>query len=495
MSGVRKISCSKALLADSSLVFIDVRQEPELYSSMGHIASSHHVELPHILNDKWQPDWDRTTPLVVVCRSGGRATTAAQHLLNSGWKNVSVLEGGMLAWNKTPGCPTVRVQQNFAAERLRDAVVSAFSDACAQHASDPSKCPEEVRKVFDRVAGSFEKPDKSKFGAVVRELAVLARQRGQPPEVVTATTAEMLSLLVEPTQQIGWMRNPGVKCFFHDSTGTCVYVVSDVHTKDSCIIDPVLDYAPNSGRCWTAHADSVLQHIRAEKLRVRYILETHVHADHLTAAQYLKAQLSGSPMVCIGRGITKVQETWKEKLALEAGLRTDGSQFDRLLNDGDELPLSGSLSVQTIFTPGHTPDSNSYLIGDAVFVGDTVFMPDQGAARCDFPNGSATELYDSVHSRLYNLPNATRCFVCHDYKPGGRPARWETTIGEQKRAQKVMPVSRERSEFIHFRQERDKGMDAPKLLYPSVQFNLRGGSWGPPDAQGRLFMKVPVSRL
>ncbi len=223
---------------------------------------------------------------------------------------------------------------------------------------------------------------------------------------------------------------PTVTPFFHAPTGTWTYVVSDPASREAAVIDPVLDYDGRSGRTGTSSADQVLAHLESAGLRLRWILETHAHADHLSCAPYLQSRAGGQ--IAIGTGIRQVQATFKRVFGLGDEFAADGRQFDRLLADGERIAL-GAIEGEVIATPGHTSDSVSYLFGDALFVGDTVFMPDAGSARCDFPGGDASELYRSVQ-RLYALPETTRVFVCHDYPPGGRPAQCETTIGQQRRS-------------------------------------------------------------
>jgi len=283
--------------------------------------------------------------------------------------------------------------------------------------------------------------------------------------------------------------NADIRSFLHQPTSTWSYVVSDRERRAAAIIDPALDFDIHSGRCWTAAADAIVAHVRRERLAVEWILETHAHADHLTAAPYLKSVLGGR--VAIGEGIRKVQHVFREVFNLEPGFPVDGRQFDRLLRDGEELAI-GSLTARVIATPGHTSDSLSYLIGDAVFVGDSIFMPDEGTARCDFPGGDAAVLYASIR-RLYELPPATRVFVCHDYGPGGRELRCETTIGAERAGNIHLRDGVTEAEFIALRTTRDAGLEVPKLLYPSVQVNIRAGELPPPEDRGRRYLKLPLS--
>lgn len=282
---------------------------------------------------------------------------------------------------------------------------------------------------------------------------------------------------------------PDVVPFHHAGTGTWSYVVVDPATRAAAIVDPVLDYDWKSGRTSTSSADALAAHVAERGLQVAWILETHAHADHLSAAQHLKARLGGQ--VAIGEGIRHVQSTFKRIYGLGDEFEPDGRQFDRLLADDEELPL-GSLRIRVLATPGHTNDSVSYLVGDAVFVGDTVFMPDGGSARCDFPGGDAAELYRSVQ-RLYSLPTATRVFVCHDYAPGGRPPQCETTVAEQRRSNIHVRDGVDEAAFVAMRTGRDATLDVPALIVPSVQVNIRAGHLPPPEADGRSYLRVPLN--
>jgi glyoxylase-like metal-dependent hydrolase (beta-lactamase superfamily II) len=281
---------------------------------------------------------------------------------------------------------------------------------------------------------------------------------------------------------------PDVTPFHHAPTGTWTYVVTDGGTRAAAIIDPVLDYDWRSGRTSAGAADKVAEHCRARALEVRWILETHAHADHLSAAQHVKSTVGGE--VAIGKGIRGVQQTFKKLFGLGQEFQPDGHQFDRLLNEGDELPL-GECSVRVLATPGHTDDSVSFLIGDAVFIGDTLFMPDSGSARCDFPGGDAAQLYRSVQ-KLYALPAATRVFVCHDYSPGGREARCETTIAEQRASNTHVRDGIDEQAYVKMRTERDATLDVPNLLIPAVQVNIRAGHLPPADADGVRYLRIPL---
>ena len=281
---------------------------------------------------------------------------------------------------------------------------------------------------------------------------------------------------------------PTVTPFHHTATGTWSYVVADPATRAAAIIDPVLDYDWKSARTGTQAVDPLIAHCREQGLTVRWILETHAHADHLSSAQYVKQQLGGE--VAIGAGITSVQRTFKKLFGLGPEFVPDGSQFDRLLEDDASLPL-GRSSIHVIPTPGHTNDSLSYLIGDAVFIGDTLFMPDSGSARCDFPGGDAAQLYRSVQ-RLFTLPAGTRVFVCHDYSPGGRAAVCETSIDEQRRANTHIRVGVDESSFVRMRTGRDATLDVPNLIIPSVQVNIQAGHLPPPAADGVRCLRIPL---
>jgi glyoxylase-like metal-dependent hydrolase (beta-lactamase superfamily II) len=284
---------------------------------------------------------------------------------------------------------------------------------------------------------------------------------------------------------------PDINPFRHEPTGTWSYLVTDPRSRMSAIIDPVLDFDAKSGKGSTTTADAIAAFVRAQSLTNLWILETHAHADHLSAAPYLQAAVGGQ--IAIGQGIRDVQKAFREILNLEPEFPVDGRQFDKLLADGDEFHI-GSLPIRVIATPGHTSDSLSYLVGDAVFVGDSIFMPDGGTARCDFPGGDAKLLYASIR-RLYDLPASTRVFVCHDYKPGGREAQCETTIAAEREANIHLRDGVSEDEFTEMRRRRDAGLEMPALLYPAVQFNIRGGRPPPAESNGRSYLKLPLSGL
>jgi glyoxylase-like metal-dependent hydrolase (beta-lactamase superfamily II) len=282
---------------------------------------------------------------------------------------------------------------------------------------------------------------------------------------------------------------PEVQPFRHESTGTWSYVVADPVARKCAIVDPVLDFDPKSGRASATSADAIANFVRESGLGCEWILETHAHADHLSAAPWLQAAVGGK--IAIGQGIREVQKTFRAILNLEPAFPVDGRQFDRLLANGEEFAI-GSLNARVIATPGHTSDSLSYLVGDAVFVGDSIFMPDSGTARCDFPGGDAAVLYASIR-RLYELAGETRVFVCHDYKPGGREARCETTIAAEREANIHLKGGTSEAEFTAMRRKRDATLDMPALIYPAVQFNIRGGRPPPAEANGRSYLKLPLT--
>jgi glyoxylase-like metal-dependent hydrolase (beta-lactamase superfamily II) len=283
------------------------------------------------------------------------------------------------------------------------------------------------------------------------------------------------------------MERPQVQPFLHAQSSTWSYVVHD--GRAAAVVDPALDFDVHAGHTATAPAEALVAFVREAGLAVEWILETHAHADHLSAAPFVQAQLGGR--IAIGAGIRAVQATFKELLNLEAGLATDGRQFDHLFGD-DETFTIGSLAGRTLPTPGHTRDSLTYLIGDAAFVGDSLFMPDAGTARCDFPGGDAQVLYASIR-RLYALPGETRVFVCHDYAPGGREHRCETTIAAQRAGNVHLREDTTEDAFVQLRRRRDAGLAVPELLYPAVQVNIRAGHLPPAEANGRRYLKLPVT--
>lgn len=279
--------------------------------------------------------------------------------------------------------------------------------------------------------------------------------------------------------------------FFDAPTGSWSYLVSDPASRQAVIVDPVLDYDAAAARTGRTGADRLLLAVRERNLDVAWILETHAHADHLTAAAYLKEQL-GAP-VAAGIGIRNVQQTFSRIFNLGPGFAVDGSQFDRLLQDGDSLPL-GELTVRVLSTPGHTNDSVSYHIGDAVFVGDTLFLPDVGSARCDFPGGDAATLYQSVQ-RLYGLGEATRLFVCHDYPPANRQAECGTTVAAQRAGNIHLHDGVDIDAYVTMRTARDATLAVPRLILPSIQVNIRAGQLPPPEDNGVSYLKLPLDVL
>lgn len=283
---------------------------------------------------------------------------------------------------------------------------------------------------------------------------------------------------------------PKVKEFFDKNTWTLTYVVYDEKTNDAVVIDPVWDYDPASSKMSTDSIDSVHAYILANDLKIHYILETHAHADHVSGAQLLKKKIPAA-LVGIGAKITDVQVVFKEIFNLNPNFAADGSQFDLLLNE-ENLLQAGTLSIKTIFTPGHTPACGSYLIGDALFTGDALFMPDYGTGRCDFPAGSAHDLYNSVHKKLYQLPDETRVFVGHDYLPNGRGLKFESSIGEEKQRNIQLRAETTLEDFVSFRMDRDKSLAAPRLLLPSVQININAGQLPFPEDNGVRYLKIPV---
>lgn len=285
---------------------------------------------------------------------------------------------------------------------------------------------------------------------------------------------------------------PDVVPFFHAGSSTWSYVVSDPGTRRAALVDPVLDFEMASGRTSSASAERLLAHVRAHALDVQWILETHAHADHLSSGHWLKSHLPRATLA-IGEGIRTVQKTFRPIFNLGEHFPVDGSQFDHLFADGDAFRI-GDLDARVIAVPGHTSDSNAYLIGDALFSGDSLFMPDGGTARCDFPGGSAATLYRSIQ-RLFRLPDETRVFVCHDYGPGGREVACETSIGEQKRANIHVRDGIGEAEYVRLREARDATLAMPALIIPSVQTNLRAGALPPAEDNGTRYLKIPLDTL
>ncbi len=285
---------------------------------------------------------------------------------------------------------------------------------------------------------------------------------------------------------------PEVTGFFDAATNTISYVVRDPNGAACAIIDSVLDFDYASGRTDTRSADAIIAHVRSHDLDVKWLLETHVHADHLSAAPYLQEALGGQ--IGIGEEIKTVQNTFGKVFNEGTEFQRDGSQFDRLFVEGDSLHI-GQLRGDVLHTPGHTPACLTYVIGDAAFVGDTLFMPDFGTARCDFPGGSSETLYDSVQ-KILALPDETRIFVGHDYKaPGRDDFAWETTVGAQKALNVHVGAGKSKADFVAMRDARDATLGMPKLIIPSLQVNMRAGQMPPADDDGDVYLKVPVNKL
>ncbi|MGJ7582720.1 MBL fold metallo-hydrolase [Variovorax sp. RHLX14] len=282
-----------------------------------------------------------------------------------------------------------------------------------------------------------------------------------------------------------------IQSFFDAKTWTVSYVVTDLGTLQAAIIDPVLDYDFKSGHTDTNAADAVLSYVKAEGLTVQWILETHAHADHLSGARYLQEQVGGQ--IAIGEHIRDVQATFKKIYNLERTFLPDGSQFDHLFKDGEVFKI-GNVEATALLVPGHTPADMAYLIDGAVFVGDTLFMPDVGTARADFPGGDAHVLYRSIH-RLLALPPKTRVFVCHDYPPKGREAKWETTVAEQRASNIHVRDDIGEAEFVAMRKARDATLEVPTLILPSIQVNVRAGQLPPADENGVAYLRIPLNAL
>nr|MBV6630182.1 MBL fold metallo-hydrolase [Oceanococcus sp. HetDA_MAG_MS8] len=294
-----------------------------------------------------------------------------------------------------------------------------------------------------------------------------------------------------PLADTATVNAPIVDGFYDPNTFTISYVVTDPQTGLAAVIDPVLDYDPSSGAISNRSAQRLIEHIRETGAQLQWILETHAHADHLSGAQVIKDALGGR--LVIGEHIQQVQSTFSELFDLGDDFPTDGSQFDKLVADRDELPL-GELSIKVIHTPGHTPACVSYLIDDALFVGDTLFLPDYGTARADFPGGDARALYRSIR-RLLSLPADTRMYMCHDYPPKGRLPAWETSVGEQRENNIHVHDGIDENTFVEQRCRRDSTLPAPNLILPSLQVNIRAGSLPEPHANGVRYLQIPLNQL
>lgn len=284
---------------------------------------------------------------------------------------------------------------------------------------------------------------------------------------------------------------PDVKAFFHDQSHTVSYVVTEPDGNHCAIIDPVLDFDPRSGRTATTAADEIVSYLTQRSLIVDWILETHVHADHLSAAPYIQSTVGGQ--LGIGEYITEVQDLFKNLFNAEPGFTADGRQFDQLLSGGDRISV-GSMEIEVLHTPGHTPACVTYIVGDAAFVGDTLFMPDYGTARTDFPGGDAKELYRSI-KKVLSLPPSTRLFMCHDYAPNGREYAWETTVAAQRAENIHVRDGVSEDDFVEMRTQRDLDSDLPALLIPSIQVNMRAGHMPPPESNGIAYLKIPLNTL
>jgi glyoxylase-like metal-dependent hydrolase (beta-lactamase superfamily II) len=282
-----------------------------------------------------------------------------------------------------------------------------------------------------------------------------------------------------------------IKEFFDKLTSTLTYIVSDENTSDAIVIDPVLDFDPAAGKIWGESLASIFAYLKNENLKLRGILETHAHADHITGAQYLKKN-STAP-VAIGEHITEVQKMFVSFFNLK-NVASDGSQFDILLK-ANEIYKFGSISVKVFSTPGHTPACSSYLIDDSLFVGDAIFIPDSGTGRCDFPGGSAKDLYNSISNIIYKLPDETRIYVGHDYQPGGRALQFQTTLAEEKRQNIHLKTETSLEKFLEFRIARDKTLSAPRLLLPSIQVNINAGHLPPAEENDVIFLKMPIKTV
>ena len=285
---------------------------------------------------------------------------------------------------------------------------------------------------------------------------------------------------------------PNITAFFDEATNTISYIVCDPNGSACAVIDSVLDFDFASGRTDTRSADKLINFIKENKLDVQWLLESHVHADHLSAAPYIQKEVGGK--IGIGSHITDVQETFGKIFNEGTEFQRDGSQFDKLFVEGDTFHI-GQLRGDVLHTPGHTPACMTYVIGDAAFVGDTLFMPDFGTARCDFPGGSSENLFSSIQ-KILSLPDATRIFVGHDYKaPGREHYAWETTVGEQKKKNIHIKSGKSKEDFVKLRDKRDAKLAMPKLIVPSLQINMRAGNMPEPDEQGDVFLKVPINKM
>jgi len=268
--------------------------------------------------------------------------------------------------------------------------------------------------------------------------------------------------------------------------------VTDPNTKKCAVIDSVLVFQYNSATTNLEYVNTILSYIKEQGLTIEWILETHAHADHISGGYHIKSQIGGK--VAIGEHITTVQKTFSSIFNLETTFKSDGSQFDHLFKDGDTFQI-GSITCQVLHTPGHTPSCVCYLIGDCLFTGDSLFMPDFGTARCDFPGGSARQLYNSITTKIYSLPDETRIFVGHDYPPQGRSIAYETTVGQQKKENVHINLNMNETDFVKIRETRDQGLSAPNLIYPSIQLNINAGKLPEPDTNGIAYLRIPINFL
>ena len=290
--------------------------------------------------------------------------------------------------------------------------------------------------------------------------------------------------------EAGTAARPQVRSWFHAPTHTICHLVVDPATRQCALVDSVLDFDYAAGRTHTAFADAIIEVIRGEGLRLEWLLETHAHADHLSAAAYIQGRLGGR--IAIGEHIRQVQQVFGE-LFHDPGIARDGRPFDRLFADGETFGI-GELQARVLHTPGHTPACVVYLVGDCAFVGDTLFMPDYGTARCDFPGGDAHQLYASVR-RIFDLPQETRLYMCHDYMPGGREPRWVCTVREQREGNVQIHEGVSEQQFVSFRKQRDATLGMPALIMPSIQVNVRAGHLPEAEANGVSYLKVPLNAV
>ena len=285
--------------------------------------------------------------------------------------------------------------------------------------------------------------------------------------------------------------NLHIKGFFDDQTSTISYVVHDNIEKKCAVIDSVLDFDYSSGDIDYVNADKIISYVDQNKLNVEWLIETHVHADHLSASPYIQKKLGGK--IGISEKISDIQNIFGKTFNAGTEFQRDGSQFDKLFKDNDEYKI-GNINCKVINTPGHTPACTAHVIGNSIFVGDTLFMPDLGSARADFPGGDARQLYRSIQ-KILSYPDETRIFVCHDYPPSSREVKWSTTVGEQKENNIHVKTSILEDEFVKIREARDKTLNMPKLIIPSIQVNMRAGNLPPPEDNGSVYIKVPINSI